>query len=567
MDGIDRKAIDAIILEVSGNSAFMQQQRQRDAAVNAKIESLRQAAVDPHAPQHEWSRQQQQWIAARSRRSLTVVVDMDMFYMACELLGRPDITDTTPAAVGGSSMILTSNYAARRYGVRSAMPGYIGTALVERLSGGTEQLVFCKSNFELYKEKSGIVQGVLQEFDPYSSMLSLDEAALDLSHYLSCRLQHPDWSHQKISTTLADAARDGGNYQQVCSLEEVSNEVCLQHASNIVTDIRRAVFQATGGLTCSAGLAPNRLLAKIASDHNKPNGQCIVGPTQTEITAFLHPLAIRKVCGIGRVTEKILKAFGITTVQDIFEQSSLVSSLFEPTSKTTEFLLRASLGCSASDGEKQSTSQERQKGISRSRTFQPIPWSEVATKIEDIAQMLADDMQRKKLKARTVSLVVKFDTFATLSKGKTQTTSVSAASEIARAAMELRSEMGCQTKRVRLVGISCTNLDDQSRAIQSTMDRFLRTDNSKQDVNVKPTNPYLSPKRSSPLSRNNQYSCPLCQRSFPSESDVSNHIEMCLNGPLVRQMIQEENVKSLPKTKRTSKQSLLKYFNSNCKQS
>ena len=92
--------------------------------------------------------------------------------------------------------------------------------------------------------------------------------------------------------------------------------------------MRQKVFEATGGLTCSAGLANNFMLSKIASDLNKPNGQCIVGPTNKEILNFLRPMKVRKIGGIGRVTEKILNAFGIKTVQELYDHRTLVQFIF-----------------------------------------------------------------------------------------------------------------------------------------------------------------------------------------------------------------------------------------------
>ena len=94
---------------------------------------------------------------------------------AFELLSRPDITEDMPACVGGPSMILTSNYAARRFGVRSAMPGYIGEALVQQLSQGRQKLRYCPSNFELYKAKSMQMRQALSEFDSNLAAYSLHQ--------------------------------------------------------------------------------------------------------------------------------------------------------------------------------------------------------------------------------------------------------------------------------------------------------------------------------------------------------------------------------------------------------
>ena len=121
--------------------------------------------------------------------------------MACELLNRPDLNDK-PACVG-RGMILTSNYVARRYGVRSAMAGFIGDKLVEELSEGRERLIHVPSNFVLYKEKSKIVTEVVREYDPYRmKSYSLDEVYLDIGPYLALFIKHRDYTHEQIRDKL-----------------------------------------------------------------------------------------------------------------------------------------------------------------------------------------------------------------------------------------------------------------------------------------------------------------------------------------------------------------------------
>ncbi|KAL3927825.1 MAG: hypothetical protein SGARI_005217, partial [Bacillariaceae sp.] len=159
MEGIDRSKIDAIILRESGDSMYMQQQRKRDEKVNVRIQQMQQKLAQHHGTFGDIVKIDQQLENYQRQmpcRSTCVVVDMDMFYMACELLTRPHLQEV-PACVG-SGMILTTNYVARRYGVRSAMPGFIGDKLVEELSGGKIKLIHVRSNFELYKQKSAIVK-------------------------------------------------------------------------------------------------------------------------------------------------------------------------------------------------------------------------------------------------------------------------------------------------------------------------------------------------------------------------------------------------------------------------
>jgi DNA polymerase kappa len=335
MDGIDRSRIDKIILRESGTSLFMQQQRRRDAKVDERIAALRtklreQEKIEIGWKQtigHEIDQEIPKILSQRPVRSAAVVVDMDMFYMACELLTRPDLAEK-PACVG-SGMILTSNYLARRYGVRSAMAGWIGDKLVEELSDGRENLVHVSSNFALYNEKSMVVRKVLAEYDPHLRAYSLDEAYMDLGPYLALRLTK-GWDHDRIREALSASASSETDETEIehsgqigdCEINQEDQAAtwnrsqlilasykpaeCLQATSEIVKEMRQRVCDETGGLTCSAGVAPNFMLAKIASDRNKPNGQLLIGSDHEAVIDFLYPLATRKVSGIGRVTEKTL---------------------------------------------------------------------------------------------------------------------------------------------------------------------------------------------------------------------------------------------------------------------
>jgi DNA polymerase kappa len=571
MDQNDRTRIDEIILRESGNSLYIQQQKRRDQKVNERIEhmkrKLREQEDDTRHKQFvSMHKQQQQHVSAatitaknkknvdwrrtieakldsemnhclqqRRPHSTMVVVDMDMFYMACELLTRPDLRDK-PACVG-TGVILTSNYCARKYGVRSALAGWIGDKLVHELSHGREQLHHVPANYKLYQQKSDQVKAALSEYDPHLRSYSLDEAYLDIGPYLALKLTNKGWSHDQIKATLAatdaapvpqtatseesltttamvDSEREqsdecnvecldlkpstemlllGSSTNTSSNVEEVLStfppETCLECASQILSELRQRVFDATQGLTCSAGLAPNVMLAKMASDRNKPNGQVVVGPTQDNVLTFLHPMPTRKVPGIGRVTEKILRAFDIVTVQDLYQQRALVKFLFQPA--TARFLWLASLGCcSNSDsvniaafgnspdvednhdtdynnnkgGTAAVASTSNQKGISRERTFASgRPWSEVSARLEDIARGLSADMKRKNLWGRTITVKAKLHTFDVLSRSRTlpdhallqdPIEMVQLAAEILR---ELKAERKGQSFSIRLLGVRCSN--------------------------------------------------------------------------------------------------------------
>jgi DNA polymerase kappa len=530
MEGIDRARINAIILRESGSSLFMQQQQRRDAKVDERIQALWLKLQEQEktgawrlALQHEIDQEIPAILSKRRVRSAAVVVDMDMFYMACELLTRPELAER-PACVG-QGMILTSNYKARRFGVRSAMAGWIGDKLVEELSGGKEHLVHVPSHFDLYRDKSMIVRKVLAEYDPHLRAYSLDEAYLDVGPYLALKLSKK-WEHERIRSALSNTEANDEQQDACVTNDQDEDEatpwsrsqdilasyppsVCLQAASEIINEMRQRVCDETGGLTCSAGVAPNFMLAKIASDRNKPDGQLLVGSDHDSVVDFLYPLPTRKVCGIGRVTEKTLNAFGIQTVRDLYEERALVRFLFLPTSAKT--LLRASLGCSSSD-EKPSSEDETsqgQKGISRERTFQSgKSWVETNSKLEEVARLLSSDMQQKNLFAHTFTIKVKLHTFDCLSRSKTMPRGkyLQAPDEMVALVTDTLRDMRKDFKggqfNVRLLGVRCTNFqgdEERSDAHRMNIEKFLCSKHQADAARAGPRSP--PPRLSGPFPR------------------------------------------------------------------
>jgi len=193
-------------------------------------------------------------------------LDMDCFYAAVEMRERPDLAGR-PIAVGGGSrrgVVTTCNYEARKFGVRSAMPGFLAR---ERCP----HLVFLPIRFELYRAESLRIRRILQRYTPWVEPLSLDEAYLDV--------------------TTSD-----------------------RYAWDIAREIRGRILEETG-LTSSAGIAPNKMLAKIASDWRKPNGQFAITPDQVD--AFMRDLPVRKLWGIGPKSAEKFAREGIQTCTDL----------------------------------------------------------------------------------------------------------------------------------------------------------------------------------------------------------------------------------------------------------
>ena len=198
---------------------------------------------------------------------------MDCFYAAIEVRDRPELRGK-PVGVGGArdrrGVLTTCNYEARKFGVRSAMPTFMALQRCPKL-------IVLPTRFDVYRRESAVIRAILHRFTPLVEPLSLDEAYLDVT-------EHPG----------APGA-----------LAEV---------------IRKLIFRKTK-LTASAGIAPNKLIAKIASDLNKPNGQFEVAPEHVPV--FMAALPVRKIWGIGEVTELKLQQRGITTCGELQQFSRL----------------------------------------------------------------------------------------------------------------------------------------------------------------------------------------------------------------------------------------------------
>jgi DNA polymerase IV len=203
-------------------------------------------------------------------------LDMDCFYAAIEVRDRPSLRGK-PVGVGGArdrrGVLTTCNYEARKFGVRSAMPTFMA---LQRCP----DLIVLPTRFDVYRREAAVIRGILHRFTSLIEPLSLDEAYLDVT-------EHPGAP---------------GPLAQV---------------------IRGTIFRKTK-LRSSAGIGPNKLIAKIASEINKPNGQFEVTPEQ--VTEFMEKLPVRKIWGIGEKTERKLEELGVKTCGELqrFSRSELV---------------------------------------------------------------------------------------------------------------------------------------------------------------------------------------------------------------------------------------------------
>lgn len=288
-------------------------------------------------------------------------LDMDAFFASVEMRDNPKLRNV-PMAVGGASdrrgVLATANYEARKFGVRSAMP----TSQAMKLC---PKLVLVKPNFQKYSEASEQIFEIFQGYTDLVEGLSLDEAFLDVTNSKDCH----------GSATL------------------------------IAKEIRREIFEQTG-LTASAGIAPNKLIAKLASDVNKPNGIFTVAPHQ--ISGFIETMPVERIWGVGKVTAGRMHELGIKTCLHLQQLSC--QDLIHHFGKFGEVLYYF---CRGQDDREVETDYER-KSLGTEETFsQDI--SELSTMkshVARLAQELSETLEQYQDKTiKNIHLKIKYFDF------------------------------------------------------------------------------------------------------------------------------------------------------------
>lgn len=331
---VDKAYVQRVIDRASKGSAFYENERRRGAERQERNKTVLAKAAQFHALPAAEKAALEAKVAAyeaelEATRDLTqcfVHVDMDMFYAAVAAKQDPSLHEI-PFAVGSFTMLATSNYVARRFGVRSGMPGFIAKRLCP-------QLRIVPLDFDAYRREATIVREVGKRYDPNFVSVGLDELTMNVTRYLR---RHPQLT---------------------------PSQVCEQ--------FRRDVLRATR-LTCSGGIAPTAALAKIASNEKKPNGQHeIVLHTREEVIEFVGKLPIRQVPGIGSAQESMLNALGVHTCSDLLSHKTLLCYLFKE--KTFLFYLSIGLGLVHTHvdrtlAECTRAADRKRKSISKSATF------------------------------------------------------------------------------------------------------------------------------------------------------------------------------------------------------
>jgi DNA polymerase-4 len=337
-------------------------------------------------------------------------VDMDAFYASVEQLDNPMLRGR-PLAVGGNEtrgVICAASYEARKFGVRSAMSGFLAKK-------NCPDLIFVPPRFDRYKEISAQIRKIFYDYTDLVEPLSLDEAYLDVT------------------------VNKKGN----------------PSASLIAQEIRFRIFSELG-LTASAGISVNKFVAKIASDFNKPNGQKTVNPD--EVLGFLEVLPIRKFYGVGKVTTEKMYQLGIFNGMDLRQKP--LEFLEQHFGKSGTFYYNVVRGIHNSEVK----SDRIAKSVAAEHTFDENLTSEIymMQRLEDIAIQLEARLQKQKLSGKTVTLKIKYSDFSQQTRSKTLPYFVSDKSLLLETARELLYQERMKNS-VRLLGISVTNLNVNSK--------------------------------------------------------------------------------------------------------
>uniref|UniRef100_A0A674ESQ7 DNA polymerase kappa n=1 Tax=Salmo trutta TaxID=8032 RepID=A0A674ESQ7_SALTR len=504
MEGLNRDKINKIIMESSKGSRFYENELKKEQQVNQRIE--RMMLQKAHITEQQLSKAQAQvekmtsdLERGRDLSRVIVHVDMDAFYAAVETRDCPDLMDK-PMAVGSMSMLSTSNYHARKFGVRAAMPGFIAKKLCPNL-------VIVPTNFDKYRAVSAEVREVFADYDPHFLPMSLDEAYLDISDHLE---QRRGWPERRGYSS------EHGDLQETVEVEGLSpvlfenspsSSPCLQDAAGgevevfgtcaeeAVREMRFRIEQKTS-LTASAGIAPNMMLAKVCSDKNKPNGQYKLSSNRQAVIDFIQDLPVRKVSGIGKVTEKMLGALGITSCSHLGQEMALLALLFSETS--WHHFLHISMGLGSThierDGERKSMSTERTFG-------EMSALKEQFSLCRELCQDLAQDLQKEALKGKTVTLKLKNVNFEVKTRAWTLPCAVATTEELFAVAKDLLKteidNVSPQPLRLRLMGVRVSSFAsaDDKKPLQKSIVGFLHkkqtNSSSTSQISHKPVKEHL----------------------------------------------------------------------------
>ena len=339
---------------------------------------------------------------------------MDAFYASVEQRDNPDLKGK-PVAVGGSpasrGVVAAASYEARAFGVRSAIP-------MSRAVRLCPHLVIVRPDFQKYRAVSQTVFALFRSVTPLVEPLSLDEAYLDVTENA--------WG-EPLGKTVA---------------------------ARLKAEIRAAT-----GLTASAGVAPNKFLAKIASGWRKPDGLTVIAPERVE--PFLQRLPVDALWGVGPVTAQRLRERGIERLTDVRKVDPAV--LREAVGSGAEWLRKLADGIDDRDVEPEREVKSSGSEVTYAHDLTDVV--EMQREIDGMARDAAAWLARRELRCRTVTIKVRYSDFTTVTRSHTAPATRDA-EEIAQRAVALVGKTAAATRAVRLLGVSVHNLEDPADIVE-----------------------------------------------------------------------------------------------------
>jgi len=333
-------------------------------------------------------------------------VDMDAFFASVAERDNPELKGKAVViGMGARGVVSAANYEARKFGIHSAMP-------VSRARRLAPHAIFLPVDMARYQEVSSHVMEIFESFTPWVEPVSVDEAFLDVSG-----VQRLLGSPREIATAI------------------------------------RAKVESQEGITCSVGIAPSKFIAKLASQHCKPNGMLEI--TADRILTFLHPLPIQAMWGVGPKTAETLERLGLRTIEDIAKlpRATLIRALGQASGAS---LYELAWGRDYRDV----TPHDAEKSISSAETFpQDLDDpTQILTEFLRLTERSSARLRDKDLFARTVSIKVRFADFTTINRSKTLTLPIDGTQEIYEVVKGLYEALRIERARLRLVGVSLENL-------------------------------------------------------------------------------------------------------------
>ncbi len=337
-------------------------------------------------------------------------VDMDAFYASVAVRERPELWHV-PVIVGGGGrgVVLSANYLAREYGVRSGMPGTRARRLCP-------QAVVVSPSYDEFTVVSRAVMETFRRVTPLVEAVSLDEAFLDVR----------------------------GSAKRLGSPLEIAERL-------------RAVVHDEQGITCSVGVAATVSLAKLASRRAKPDGVVVVPPEA--ITSFLHPMGVGELWGVGEKTSDLLLRFGLVTVGDL-AHTPLATLQRAVGDSLGSHLHELAWGTDRRELTPRATADDPEKSMGANETFgRDTDDRDVITReLLKLTGRVTRRMRTAGVAGRTVTITVRFADFTTITRSKTIPEATDVTHEVHRTAVRLYDALGLQRARIRLVGVRVEGL-------------------------------------------------------------------------------------------------------------